>query len=82
MHFVKHSGPFCYARWLMRLSGERLCVEDVLFMRVLGLCLSDLAAQLREQGGVMRSLRCTLHEGFALLIGQGVRCRAVRGSRP
>ena len=52
-------------------------------MRVLGLCLGDLAAQLREQGGVdAEAFDALFNEGFALLIGQGVRCRAVRGSRP
>ena len=41
-------------------------------MRVLGLCLSDLAAQLREQGGVdAEAFDALFDEGFTLLVGQG-----------
>ena len=41
-------------------------------MRVLGLCLGDLAAQLREQGGVdAEAFDALFDEGFALFVGQG-----------
>ena len=41
-------------------------------MRVLGLYLGDLAAQLCEQGGVdAEAFDALFNEGFALLIGQG-----------
>ena len=41
-------------------------------MRVLGLCLGDLAAQLREQGGVdAEAFDALFDEGFTLLVGQG-----------
>ena len=48
-------------------------------MRVLGLCLGDLAAQLREQGGVdAEAFDAFFDEGFALFVGQAVAALVTR----